>query len=80
MKPLDFNAAWVRTVQVVEKGLAADYGYDHVEHGADLAMADGSIVAHSLVWSDTYEMDEDMAWCARGALRRPMPVTARIAA
>ncbi len=72
MKPLSYDAAWVKTVQVVEKGLAADYGFDHVEHGADFVMTDGSISPNSLVWSDTYEIDEDMAWCGRGALRRPL--------
>lgn len=80
MKPLDYDAAWVKTVQVVEKGLAADYGFDHVEHGADFVMADGSISPNSLVWSDTYQIDEDMAWCARGALRRPMPMVSKFAA
>jgi len=80
MKPLDYDVAWVKTVQVVEKGLAADYGFDHVEHGADFVMTDGSVSPNSLVWSDTYEIDEDMAWCARGALRRPMPVAPQIAA
>ena len=50
------------------------------EHGADFVMADGSVSPNSLVWSDTYEIDEDMAWCARGALRRPMPVAPQIAA
>lgn len=80
MKPLDYSVAWVKTMQVVDKGLAADYGFDHVEHGADFVMADGSLNPNSLVWSDTYELDEDMAWCARGTLRRPMPSSLPVAA
>lgn len=79
MAPLDFDVAWVKTVQVIEKGLAADYGFDHVEHGADLVLADGSVSPNSLVWCDTYELDEDMAWCGRGQLRRPLAQLAEAA-
>lgn len=79
MEPLAYDVAWVKTVQVVEKGLAADYGFDHVEHGADLVLADGTVSPNSLVWCDTYELDEDMAWCGRGQLRRPLARVAEAA-
>ena len=69
---VDFDCGWVKTHQVVEKGLAADYGFDHVEHGADFVIRDGSRVANTLVWSDAGDLDRDVESCGRGDLRRPL--------
>jgi len=70
-QPVDFDCGWVRTHQVVEKGLAADYGFDHLEHGADFVVRDGSLSANTLVWSDAGDLDRDVDSCGRGDLRRP---------
>jgi len=70
-QPVAFDCGWVRTHQVVEKGLAADYGFDHVEHGADFVIRDGSLVANTLVWSDADDLGRDIDSCGRGDLRRP---------
>ncbi len=59
---------------------AANCGFDHVAHGAGLIMADGRTNPNPLVWSNTCELDKDVAWCVRGALHRPMPASPALAA